>query len=166
VALIVEDGTGKSDADAYVSVATFDAYHLKFGNTVPASTTDEKEVAIRRGTRYVDLNYIFKGRKKTDDQALEHPRAWLDDGTYPVSSEIVHQKVQDAACEAALRFRTADMMPDVSAPGRIKRERRKVGPLETETEYVGGGKKQIKDYQVIDAILAKLTRSSTRVLRT
>lgn len=166
MALIVEDGTGKSDADAYISVTEFDAYHVKFGNTVPTSTTEEKEIAIRNGTRYVDLHYTFKGRKKTDEQALEHPRAWLDDGTYPVSSEIVHQAVKDATAEAALRFRSADLLADIDAPGKIKRERKKVGPIETETEYFGSGKKQIKDYRKIDEILEKLTRSSTRVIRT
>lgn len=162
----MEDGTGIATADAYISVAEFDAYHVKFGNTVPTSTEGEKEIAIREGTRYVDLHYVFKGRKKTDAQALEHPRAWLDDGTYPVSSDIVHQKVKDATAEAALRFRSADMMVDIDAPGNIKRERKKVGPIETETEYHGSGKKQIKDYRVIDAILAKLITSSTRVIRT
>lgn len=33
MSLIVENGTGKSNADAYVTLAECDAYHVRFGNS-------------------------------------------------------------------------------------------------------------------------------------
>ncbi len=47
--LTVEDGSGRPDADAFVTVAVCDAYHAARGRAVWAAATEEaREQAIRR----------------------------------------------------------------------------------------------------------------------
>ena len=51
MSLVVEDGTGKADAESYISVADADTYHSNRGNTDWAAlTTTEKEQLLRGAT--------------------------------------------------------------------------------------------------------------------
>ena len=51
--LVIEDGTGKSNAESYISVADADTYHSNRGNTDWAAlTTAEKERLLRIATDY------------------------------------------------------------------------------------------------------------------
>ena len=51
--LIVEDGTGKEDANAYVDVAFADDYFNFRSNSNWTGTTQEKESWIVRATDYI-----------------------------------------------------------------------------------------------------------------
>ena len=74
MAIVVEDGTGLSTANAYVSVADFLAYHVAMNNTGAASlTTAEIEAAIRYATIWMDGRYAWRGDIVDDDQALNLP---------------------------------------------------------------------------------------------
>ena len=57
--LIVEDGTGKADAESYLSVADADTYHTKHGDSADwdGASTGDKEEALRMGTQYLDATY-------------------------------------------------------------------------------------------------------------
>lgn len=95
-----------------------------------------------------------------DTQALAWPRAYVvDDDGYGVESDIVPSKIKDATAEAALRALAGTLMADLTNPGTVSRTRKKVGPLETETEYVGGNS-PVPVYRVIDALLKSLITSS------
>jgi hypothetical protein len=88
MALIVEDGTGKADAQSYVDVAGADAYHAARGNAAWATSTaedgtattrpaEEREAALLRATAFIDATYRdrFPGyRARGRAQALEWPR--------------------------------------------------------------------------------------------
>ena len=72
--LIVEDGTGKSDSDSYVSLVDARALAVKYGYTLPADDT-AAEVALRQGAGYVDMQEsCFGGARKLLTQALAWPR--------------------------------------------------------------------------------------------
>ena len=75
MALTVEDGTGKADADAFVSVEDCDTYCEARGLTdwtgVADSPADTKEAAIRRATDHLSAAYAWKGAKRNGrSQAL------------------------------------------------------------------------------------------------
>lgn len=74
--LIVEDGTGRADADSYASVAQAQAYAAQYGLTAaPGSIALDQ--ALRRATRYIDTTFRarFIGiRRNGRAQALEWPR--------------------------------------------------------------------------------------------
>jgi hypothetical protein len=91
MALIVEDGTGLSNADSYISVADCDTYAGNYGLSSWLAETDNnnKEIALRVATQNIDLR-DYVSEKLVSDQSLEFPR--LDpEVAFP-------QKVKDACC--------------------------------------------------------------------
>jgi hypothetical protein len=131
MALTVEDGTGLANADAYISIAYADAYHLNMGNTAWVALSG-KEEAIRRATAILN-GYSWQGRKVKSDQALDFPRSGLVDGDgYAISSSIVPSGIEKACAEFALREAVSpnSMRPDFVATKAEKRV--KVDVLEIE----------------------------------
>ena len=162
MALIVEDGSGKTDADSYLSVADADTYHTNHSGSTDWSgaTTATKEQALRLATQYLDVRYngLWKGYRSNETQALDWPRAYVEDSDgYYYDSDEMPLRVKDATAELALRVVEGDtLLDDITKPGTIKRKRVKAGPVETETEYVGGYN-QVKKYPLIDGIVRPLT---------
>lgn len=140
MSLTVEDGTGKTDAEAYASVSFSDTYHSNMGNSSwSALTTAQKEEALRRGAQYLDICYSgrWSGVRTSRQQALSWPRAYAsDDEGYTIDSNQIPSKVQQANAEAALASVSETLLPAVD--GTISHQREKVGELESETSYVGG----------------------------
>jgi hypothetical protein len=79
--LIKEDGTGKSDANSYASVAEADGYHdgHLYATTWTSAVTTTKEKALVMATRLIDANMLFKGHMLRSTQALMWPRVGARD---------------------------------------------------------------------------------------
>ena len=74
MALIVEDGTAKDNADSYISLADARIYATSYGLVLPTDDTDA-EVALRQGAQYVDLQEsCFGGARVSSTQSLSWPR--------------------------------------------------------------------------------------------
>jgi hypothetical protein len=166
---VVEDGTGLSTANSYLSEADADQYHENYGD--PSAWSDlsqaEKENALRLGTQYLDAQYgkRWKGYATDAEQALDWPRFdALDHDGALFASDALPTALEDATAVAALKSVTDTLLPDVSNPGRIKRVKSKVGPLESEKEYMGG-RSELKRYSLIDGLLKGLLASSNRIRR-
>lgn len=109
MALIVEDGTGLPDAEAYISVADADAYFAARGNAVWAALdTPQKEAALRLGADYMGAVYGPKwcGKRLTDTQALDWPRT---------GREGVPEAARRANAELAVRASAGQLMADEGA---------------------------------------------------
>lgn len=156
MSLVVEDGTGRSDAESFESVAGADAYHLKFGNTAWASlSNDEKEVALRKATQAICLRFgnQWQGRMILQTQALDWPRYEVyDRSNLLVSSSEIPQRLKEATSILALAASTEDVLPDLTNPGMIASESVTAGPVTTAKSYVGG-KSQVKRYTRVDALV-------------
>lgn len=157
MALVVEDGTGVTGGNAYVSVANANAYHTLMGNTAWTGTDAVKEVAILRATQYMDISFVWRGVRISNAQPLEWPRVdyWVDadrdDNVWPPRGLV------EACCELALRALTGELIVDIEDDRQIKKE--KIGPIETEYERgTNGG--QVA-YPKIARLLRGLTRGST-----
>ena len=74
--LIVEDGTGKPDAESYASAEDLAMYSAKFGTVIPAGVP-EQEALLRRAALAMD-GMAWKGRKTNSDQALAWPRQGVE----------------------------------------------------------------------------------------
>jgi hypothetical protein len=146
--LIVEDGNGVADADSYASLADAAAYAANFGFTdwlADTVTDDQRNVALRVGTRYVDQSYTYVGVKASDAQALQWPRKCADyDGEVP-------PRVKNATMEAARISLSTDLTPVLSRGGLVKMERVDV----IETEYMDGAPAGTT-FAVLDMILKPL----------
>lgn len=66
--LIIEDGSGKADANSYASVADGDAYHAGhlYATAWTAATADQKAIALVMATRLIDAEYQFRGVKSVE----------------------------------------------------------------------------------------------------
>lgn len=87
MALVVEDGTGLSNADSYESLTDADTYATNYGLTdwsalaaSPGVDDAKKEVALRNATLNIDIARIYLSEKLKDTQSLEFPRKDTDIG--------------------------------------------------------------------------------------
>lgn len=163
---------GVSDADSYVSATEADAYFVARGVTTWIGTTAQKEVALRRGTSYVENAYSNRwvGSRATRDQALAWPRvdgSWqsgkvdvLYDGDgFPIGSSVVPVQVKNATCEAALLVLTGvDLEPTLTRGNAVKRTKNVVGSITQEIEYQDGAT-GIDRYTAIERRLVGLVKS-------
>lgn len=135
--IVVEDGTGKSNAVSYVSVADADTYWAAESDDVWSGfSTAEKEVALVRATREIDRLYAvrFVGVRSSSAQSLCWPRqqATTVDGIAIVAD--VPQQVIDATIELA-RTATLEDLRATDNPLDVTGETIKVGPIELSTDY-------------------------------
>lgn len=140
MAFVAEDGTGLADANSLAPVAFADAYFADRANAAWAALTPEaKQSNLIKATDYIQSRWStrFKGVPQFPDvQALAFPRLCINsDGAVPVG-------IQKAAAEYALRAIAGKLAPDpvVDASGRMATgTRKKVGPIETETNFASEG---------------------------
>lgn len=145
MAIEVEDGTGKANADAYVSVADADAYFLKRNVTAWSAMDDAaKEAALIRSADFITEQYEtrFVGVRLVPTQALSWPRDLVPDPYDPTGLVLdpatIPQAVTRASLELALIFRNNDPYDPKGtevAGGALVSERKKIGPIETEKRY-------------------------------
>lgn len=128
MALTVEDGTGKADADAYVSVVAFKAYADGRGLSYGSTADNVLEQKIREATSYIDSRYRYKGMRSNGSQSLEFPRQSLVDWS---GMEVtgLPKRVKDACCELALRAIAEPLYADMDRGGKVKSET--IGSLST-----------------------------------
>lgn len=128
MALMVEDGTGLEEAEAYVSLADHKTYWAKRGVTLSDTYSDEQlEVGLRKGFQYINSHkWRYKGCTLTGPQAGEFPRENLTDWNGRVVTGVPRQ-VKEANNELALKSQTEDIFADLERGGRVASE--SVGPI-------------------------------------
>ena len=139
MALVVEDGTGLSNADSYIDVAFADAYFLKRGNTEWDTLTNREQLIVR-AMDYIDNNYSYKGTKLVSTQSLQFPRLIDGETVYPLS-------LKNAVCELALKSNDEDLLADTDKTTI----REKVGALEIEYDP---NQDNIKSFNYVNKLLA------------
>lgn len=169
MAFVVEDGTGKNNANSYASVADADAYFADRAVGAWAGDESVKQAALIKATDYLDARFgaRFIGEKASAEQALEWPRA----GAGFLDSEVP-VKLERACFEYAVRALTAELAPDlkVDASGlSLFAKKKKVGPIETEyaaqQSGLGSTPMLIRPYPAADMLLRGLLYSSNSVIR-
>jgi hypothetical protein len=169
MSLIVEDGTGKADAESYISVADATTYHAARGNADWANAASDavREQALRKATDFMTQRYQLRwaGYKLTITQALDWPRSYVKrPGIWPSyyeRSDVVPVEVQRACAELALRVvQGTTLAPDLQP----QVESEQVGPIKT--TYARGAR-QDTEFQVVDMGLSALLvgGNGARVLR-
>lgn len=140
MALVIEDGTGKANAESYVSAsdcATYAAGH----NLTFTGTESEKEAKLRRATQYLDSEYAYKGEQLSASQALAWPRTI----TAGVPRDIV-----SACCELACK--SGDLWTDVDSAAVIEKT---IGPITKKyAAPANGGQKR---FAGVDALVKRWT---------
>lgn len=163
MSLIVEDGTGLSTAESYISVADASTRHSNLGNTTWADlTTAQMEEALRRATIYMEQAYRSRwaGYVQHLTQALSWPRnSVVVDGWRWIATDIVPAEVANACADLALKAAAGDLNADLTRAVK----RKKVGPLET--EYSDYSPQSVR-YPAINMMLAPyLAGTGARLVR-
>ena len=157
MAFTVEDGTGLAAANAYLSIADFQAHHADRGIDVTAMTDPEIQAAVVKSTDYIDKRFgrRFRGYKTTQAQGLEWPRvdAYTDDDYLfdgvprPLEKAtaeyawIVHQLSRDLAPMPTPGFSIldpADGSVTSEGSGQVIEKTEKVDVIEETTKWATG----------------------------
>jgi hypothetical protein len=120
VTLVIEDGTGKSNANTYVNQADATTYHDKslYATDWTGATSDNKDIALTMATRLIDDYVGFEGRKVTDSQALEFPRFDIKDRSgYLIESTTIPTALKNAVAEMAKWLLASDRTAETGDKG-------------------------------------------------
>ncbi len=132
--LIVEDGTGKEDADAYISLVDAAIYHDNYSpperRTQWAAASDEdKKASIRTATAWMDAIYDWRGLVAVNTQALEWPRvAVFDSSGRRIASDVVPRRVSNCCAYLAGENLTSPLSSSIDREAKSER----VGPVAVE----------------------------------
>lgn len=117
MALVPEDGTGKSDADTYQLPADVKTYAENIGKTFDDQASGA-EAWCRLATIRLDQDYEaeFMTFRMTSTQALAFPRGWFYDRKWRlVESGTMPKALTDAHAELVLRAAAGDdLFPDTT----------------------------------------------------
>jgi hypothetical protein len=172
MAIVVEDGTGKTASETYISEADATAYLTARRTSTQltawtASSSAEKESALRLAAQYLDTMYkeAWLAWRYSDDQALDWPRVGLtiDNVTYDASE--IPQQLIDATAELAIKVIDGDVLfADMADEGTIQSKTVRVGPI-TEGVAYAGGSRGIKRYRLVDAMISVLLKDTSQLER-
>jgi hypothetical protein len=164
MALVVEDGTGRADAEAFVSVAAFKACCDGRGVDWSALADSDIEVLLRKGADYLGEAYggRLAGWRVSTRQATDWPRVAVPrrdaGGCVYYDSATVPAEVARANIEAGLRAQAGELAQDLGQAVK----RRKVGAVEVEYQDFSAAS---PSYPVIDALMAPFITAGQRVVR-
>jgi len=147
MALVVEDGTGKADANSYVTVAEVDARAAELSTPeaqawVAETDNTAKENAIVLGTEWLGDNLYarWSGCRTTTTQALDYPRAGVvtPDGRVIESDQIPNELLR-GNCDISIEsLSDPSLTPNASAEETgVTAMRRKATEFEEAYEYSG-----------------------------
>lgn len=112
--LIVEDGTGLSNAESYISVTDADTYIAAYRGanaTWDSATVASKEVAARQATQYLDGTSRWKGVKEFSTQALDWPRNFAYDENN-IAFDGIPAKLEQATAEVMFLIVTGETITE------------------------------------------------------
>lgn len=119
--LIIEDGTGKADAESFATAADLVSYAAKYGVAVPA-TEPEQEALLRRSAVQMQV-MTWKGCRANSDQALSWPRkdAVVDGEILP--SNYIPARIEYGQMALAAEIHADDIDPPEKRTGAVTKER-------------------------------------------
>lgn len=134
VTLTVEDGTGKSDANALVSLSGLKAYADERGTSYSAYSDDQLNGAIVRASAFLTNAFVWDGLKVNGrDQTMAWPRVNMTDREgWVIPSDEVPREVVAACTEVALyeAATPGSMNPTVVLAEKVRSEQ--VGSIRVE----------------------------------
>ena len=175
MAFTVEDGTGVTGANSYVTVAYADAFFADRGNAAWAALANDaaKQPLLVQATDYTEVLYARRYiGEMTPTYPLSWPRTdtgdWLDTA---YADDEIPDVLKRAICLYAVEAISGPLMPtpaidDTGLP--VVTTMKKVGPIEKEFKVVPGNTKPmaVRPYPLADGMIASLLRpAGPRVIR-
>lgn len=135
ITIVVEDGTGKSDANSYISVADARSYATNRGIALPANDDDIAAMLINSTDYLQTFECEYVGYRTTDVQALSWPRtdAYYGGDIYGkliCGPNEIPTQIKSAQNQAVIAQQNGFvLMPNYSAADFVTEET--VGPITT-----------------------------------
>lgn len=149
---------GGADADSYDTLAAFkawaDARSWTYGDDAAL------EVNMRRAVDYLEANYSFIGDRVSAAQALAWPRINGTVEGYSLQADEIPPKVIKAQRVLANLLNSGEEIFATVSGGAVIKQRDKVGPIETETEYNENTQRTQPKFPELDGLLAGYTTAS------
>ncbi|AUR90852.1 head completion adaptor [Vibrio phage 1.151.O._10N.222.46.B1] len=164
--LIVEDGTGKVDAQSYIDSSYLDQYAALRGEDLSAYSIEQKEAAIYVcANDFIDVFHLFKGSKLNAEQGLSLPTDEVI-----LTDVATHRDIQEANANGAILQLKGALLIDTTAAdvnGSVKSSSSKVDVIEESTEYFEDTERTVKyNTPIIDRLLRPYTGGSGVQLKT
>lgn len=159
MALIIEDGTGLSTAEAYCDLTYLNAYLTKRGIDETQYTDAAKEAALYIGCNdFMQVKYNIVGEIIEGDQALKAPTDDVD-----LTDAATLRAFQDANAEAARLYLDGRLIKEtIDANGQVQSESSTVGPITKSKTYIAySGVKDFYATRKIDALMSPYIFSSS-----
>lgn len=152
MAFTLEDGTGVTGANAFVSVGELNEFMVDRGEDVYANIDSEKQAAIITASQdYIDTFFTFKGTSLTDTQGMQIPTDCVG----------LIADIKRACCMSAVLDLKSRLFVDPTdiAQKNVIEEESKVGSLMDKVVYSDEGGSYTTKYPTtaIDRILNKYT---------
>jgi len=129
--IIVEDGTGLSDAQCYCSVAYLDAYLAERGLAHGHSTNDKEYALVIAAKDWLDGQNTYKYEKLTETQSLQFPRTEVG---FPDAIKLANAKAAHLHLHSSLLVDTTAIV----VAGVVESESKQVGTLSKSITYKSG----------------------------
>lgn len=166
MALVVENGTVVTGANAYVDVAFADAYHSERCQTKWAGPTSKKEASIILATEWLDLTFHnqWLGQKVENDpgggtvQPLDWPReAVFDEEEQLLPTAPLPIELRRATAEVALvALATPTVLYPDPAEEPVSSRRERAGRVEVTLEFEGAAARALPVVRRTRHLLRKL----------
>lgn len=121
MALIIEDGTGKADAESYATAADLASYAARYGVTVPATEAEQESLLLRAAVQMQVMGW--KGQKASAAQALAWPRSGAQVDGEILPSTLIPARIEYGQMALAAEIHNDDIDPPDQRTGAVVRER-------------------------------------------
>lgn len=152
MALIIEDGTGVTGANSYVTVDEIRAYCEARGIELPAESSSVEVLAVNAFDYIESLESRFKGHRVF--QRTSWPRDCVRVGREDLPNNTIPWQVKEAQCQATAEASQVDLMPNITTA--VKREKVDVLEVEYASATTTDGLTQSPAFPKVDAKLAML----------
>jgi hypothetical protein len=121
MAVIVEDGSGKPDADSYATAEDLVSYAARYGVIIPVDAAGQ-EALLRRAALAMD-GLKWKGRRAKSDQGLAWPRRDVELDCEIKPSNYIPARIQYGQMALAAEIHQDDIDPIDKRQGAVVRKR-------------------------------------------
>lgn len=150
MALIVEDNTGLSNANAYISLSELESYATERNEPIDTYTLAQKEAAIVvASVDFTDGSFTFRGEKLNENQSMSLP-------TDDVIIDAIIKRAVSAAAMLHLKGRLFVAPEDITAR-QVQSESGGVGSLSDSVTYFQSGYVEKYPTTAIDRLLYPYT---------
>lgn len=162
MALIVEDGTGKTDSNTYADKTQARAYATARGVTLPADDSAVEAMLLKAADYLEGLRARYQGQRTTPGtQALQWPRSGVViDDDYELPDNVIPVELKNAQCQLVLEQQSGLTLQPAS-DGRIVKST-KVDVIEKEyfsAADMGQSGSPLPTFPAVDALVAPLLKS-------